>query len=314
MRIVFLGTGDIGLPSLEHLLTATSHEVVAVVTQPDKPVGRKQVLTPPAVKVRALEAGIPVLQPQRLRTPENVAALAEYQADVFVVVAYGQILSRQVLDLPRLACLNIHASILPRHRGASPIQAAIREGDAESGVTIMWMDEGLDTGPILLQDCFPLSADETGGSLHDRLAQLAPASLDKALALIEAGHAPKIPQDNSQSTHCKKLEREHGHLDWQRPAEELERLIRAYQPWPGTFARLPGGERPLQLKILKASLGDGFTPTDSDPSTVSEQGGRLWVTCGSGALELESVQLEGRKPMSAAEFLRGQRLDGIRLL
>lgn len=314
MRIVFLGTGEIGLPSLEHLLTATSHQVVAVVTQPDKPVGRKLVLTPPAVKVRALESGIPVLQPQRLRAPEQVAALAEYQADVFVVVAYGQILSRQVLDLPRLACLNIHASILPRHRGASPIQAAIREGDAESGITIMWMDEGLDTGPILLQDRFTLNPDETGGSLHDRLAQLAPASLDKALALIEAGQAPKIPQDSVLSTHCKKLEREHGHLDWQRPAAELERLIRAYQPWPGTFARVPVGDKLLQLKVLKASLDAGSAPAGSGPGTVSEHDGLLWVSCGSGALQLLVVQLEGRKPMSAAEFIRGQRLNGTKLL
>ncbi|WP_038160270.1 methionyl-tRNA formyltransferase [Verrucomicrobium sp. BvORR106] len=311
MRIVFLGTGDIGLPSLEHLLTATSHEVVAVVTQPDKPVGRKQVLTPPAVKVRALEAGIPVLQPQRLRTPENVAALAEYQADVFVVVAYGQILSRQVLDLPRLACLNIHASILPRHRGASPIQAAIREGDAESGVTIMWMDAGLDTGPILLQDCFPLNPEETGGSLHDRLAQLAPSSLDKALALIETGTAPKIPQDNDLSTHCKKLEREHGHLDWQRPAAELERLIRAYQPWPGTFSRLPVGDKLLQLKVLRAQVADASSPA-ADPGALQIAQGRLFVSCGDGALELLDVQLEGRKPMPARDFLRGQgALEGV---
>jgi methionyl-tRNA formyltransferase len=304
MRIVFLGTGEIGLPSLEHLLTATSHEVVAVVTQPDKPVGRKQVLTPPAVKVRALAAGLPVLQPQRLRSAENVAALAEFAADVFVVVAYGQILSRQVLDLPRLACLNIHASLLPKYRGASPIQAAIREGDAESGVTIMWMDEGLDTGPILLQDRFALAVDETGGSLHDRLAQSAPAVLDRALALLESGQAPKIPQDNDRSSHCKKLEREHGHLDWQRPAEELERLIRAYQPWPGTFARLAGGERPLQIKVLQASIVESFSETAA-PGTVRVDGSRLLVACGDKALELREVQMEGRKQMSGADFVRG---------
>ena len=305
MRIVFLGTGDIGLPSLEHLLTATSHEVVAVVTQPDKPVGRKQVLTPPAIKVRALAAGVPVLQPQRLRSPEPVAELAQYEADVFVVVAYGQILSRTVLDLPRLACLNIHASILPVHRGASPIQAAIREGDAESGITIMWMDEGLDTGPILLQDCFPLAPDETGGSLHERLAQLAPSSLDRALALLEAGTAPKIPQDDALSTHCRKLEREHGHLDWTRPAEELERLIRAYQPWPSTFSRLPGGERPLQLKVIRAGVAPSFSE-DAVPGTVCVEGSRLLVACGDKALELSEVQLEGRKQMSGPDFLRGK--------
>lgn len=306
MRLVFLGTGDIGLPSLEHLLTSGHHEVVAVVTQPDKPVGRRQELTPPAVKVRALAAGLPVLQPVKLRDATQVAALAAFQADVFVVVAYGQILSKAVLDLPKKGCLNIHASLLPRHRGASPIQAAIREGDPESGITIMWMDEGLDTGDILLQERLALAPEETGGSLHDRLALLAPSVLERALGQIEDGTAPRLPQDPALATHCRKLEREHGHLDWYRPAPELERLIRAYQPWPGTFTRLHSGGKSLQLKIRKAIL---TAPTDSPAlaaGSVFAKDGRLWVGCGDGVLELKELQLEGRKTMPVADFLRGQ--------
>jgi methionyl-tRNA formyltransferase len=314
MRLVFLGTGEIGLPVLESLLTSPRHEVLAVVTQPDKPVGRKQVLTAPAVKVRALAAGLPVLQPRKLREPASMAELAAYPADVFVVVAYGQMLPKAVLDLPRLACLNIHASLLPRHRGASPIQAAIREGDTESGLTIMWMDEGLDTGDILVQDRFNLAPEETGGSLHDRLAQLAPSTLEKALSLLEQGQAPKIPQEHTLSTHCRKLEREHGRLDWSRPATELERLIRAYQPWPGTFCLYPAGEKPLQLKVFRAGIVP-WEGTPAAPGTTAVAGGRLVVACGEGALQLHQVQLEGRKPMPVADFLRGQGVpQDLRLL
>ncbi|MEY4485360.1 MAG: hypothetical protein RL693_2812, partial [Verrucomicrobiota bacterium] len=253
MRIVFLGTGDIGLPSLEALLHSRTCELVAVVTQPDKPVGRKQVLTAPEVKTRALAAGVPVLQPERIR--HSVEELAALNADVFVVVAYGQLLPATVLSLPLQGCLNIHASLLPKHRGASPIQAAIREGDQESGITIMWMDEGLDTGDILLQDAFEIAPDETGGSLHDRLATLAPHSLAKALTLIGEGTAPRMPQNHATSTHCRKLEREHGHLDWKHSAVELERLIRAYTPWPGTYSliSLPDGKT-LHLKISRTRV------------------------------------------------------------
>src|SRR5436190_12796807 len=181
MRLVFLGTGEIGLPSLEALLAFGRHEVVAVVTQPDKPVGRKMVLTPPQVKVRAQAAGIPVLQPERIR--HAVQELTDLRADVFVVVAYGQILPRTVLAIPKLACLNIHASLLPRHRGAAPIQAAIRDGDAETGVTIMWMNEGLDTGDILLMENIAIAPGDTGGTLHNKLATLARHALLRALDL-----------------------------------------------------------------------------------------------------------------------------------
>lgn len=312
MRLIFLGTGDIGLPSLEALLQSSQHQVLAVVTQPDKPVGRKQVLTPPTIKVRAVEAGLPVFQPTRLRRDEaTLAALAAYQADAFVVVAYGQILPREVLDMPRLACLNIHASLLPRHRGASPIQAAIREGDAESGITIMWMDEGLDTGDILLQHRVPIAADETGGSLHDKLALIAPAALDEALALLADGRAPKIPQDPHAFTHCRKLERGDGRIDWSAEATAIERLIRAYTPWPGTFCQLASGE---MLKIHQAKIVDA---AEACPvaGTVIAAAPHLQIACGNGVLQLNEVQLEGRKRMAAADFVRGHGLQvGDRLL
>jgi methionyl-tRNA formyltransferase len=316
LRIAFLGTGDIGLPSLEALLTKQGHdhEVVAVITQPDKPVGRKQVLTPPEVKVRALAAGVPVLQPERIRT--EVEKLKELQADVFVVIAYGQILPRTVLEIPRLGCLNVHASLLPRHRGASPIQAAIREGDAETGVTIMWMDEGLDTGDILLPVPIPIEPTDTGGVLHDKLAALAPEGLIRALAMVEEGTAPHIKQDDALSTHSRKLERAHGKLDWTRPARELELLIRSYNPWPGTYCLVPartGSENAeaapaLQLKVHQATVVPDAEACPS-PGTILRADTHLLVSCGRGVLDLTEVQLEGRKRMSARDFLQGSAVE-----
>lgn len=304
MRVLFIGTGDIGLPALDWLLASPQHEVVGVVTQPDKPAGRKLVLTPPAVKVRALAAGIPVLQPQRIR--QAVEDLQALKPDVAVVVAYGQILPRSVLDLPRLACLNIHASLLPRHRGASPIQAAIREGDAETGVSIMFMDEGLDTGDVLLTDALPILPEDTGGRLHDRLAQAAPASLQRALDLLAGGTPPRTPQDNRLATHCGKLRREDGHLDWSLGAEELERRVRAYQPWPGTFARLPGGA-PLKVHRVSVVPGGEACPLPGTLVGADPKGG-LIVACGHGLLRLEEVQAEGGRRLPAADFLRGHPL------
>lgn len=301
MRLLFIGTGDIGLPSLEWLMATPKHELVGVVTQPDKPAGRRLVLTPPLVKVRALEAGLPVLQPPRIR--HVIEELRAFEADVAIVAAYGQLLPPAVLQTPRLGCLNLHASLLPRHRGASPIQAAIREGDAETGITVMYMDEGLDTGDILLMERTPVLAEDTGGSLHDRLAALAPVALERALDLLEAGTAPRIPQNPALATHCGKLRREDGRLDWSRPAVDLERLIRAYQPWPGTQAVLEGQS---VLKIHRASAlpeADACalpgTVVGADPKTG-------WtVACGSGLLRLEEVQESGGRRLPATDFLHG---------
>lgn len=306
MRVLFIGAGDIGLPSLRWLIESPKHAVAAVAAQPDKPAGRKQILTPPQTKVIAQAAGIPVLQPPRIR--DAVAELAALRPDVAVVVAYGQILSREVLAVPRHGCLNIHASLLPKYRGASPVQAAIREGDAETGVTIMFMDEGLDTGDILLADRLPIAANETGGSLHDKLAALAPHSLERALDLLAAGEAPRIPQDSSLATKVGKLSREHGRIDWRRPAAEIERMIRAYNPWPGAFCSLPGDSelaKPAHLKIHAASLIDGEACPQPGAVVAADARSGIIVSCGSGLLRLDEVQAEGGKRLKTEEFLRG---------
>jgi methionyl-tRNA formyltransferase len=306
MRLVFIGSGDIGLPSLEALLTSREHELVAVVTQPDKPVGRSQVLTPSRIKASALAAGVPVLQPEKIRNA--VEELSALNADVFVVVAYGQILPRQILQIPHKACLNIHASLLPRHRGASPIQAAIREGDAETGITIMWMDEGLDTGDVLLMERTAITTADTGGILHDRLAEMAPDALRRALEMIASDKAPRVPQDHATATVTRKLEREHGRIDWNQSAEKIAALVRAYDPWPGTFCFLSVGDgKKLHLKIWRASA---VATAEACPvgGTIIRADEKLLVSCGSGVIELSEVQLEGRKRMSALDFLRGHSL------
>lgn len=303
MRVLFIGTGDIGLPSLEWLINTPKHEVVGVVTQPDKPVGRKQVLTPPQVKVRALAAGIPVLQPPKIR--HAVEELKAFNPDVAVVVAYGQILSRAVLDVPRLACLNIHASLLPRHRGAAPIQAAIRDGDWESGITIMFMDEGLDTGDMLLMERLPITPEDTGGRLHDKLALLAPSALEPALDLLAAGKAPREKQDESKVTHVRKLTRQDGRLDWNKPAIELERLVRAFTPWPGTSCLLNGA----QMKVHRVQAIAEAQACPAPGTIVSADANGILVSCGSGLLNLTEVQIEGGKRLAASEFLRGHPLQ-----
>lgn len=306
MRLVYLGSGDIGLPTLRAL--ATAHEVAAVVTQPDQPAGRGNQLREPPVKTLAKELGLPVLQPERVRRPEAVEALRALAAEVFVVFAYGQILPRSVLELPRLAPLNIHASLLPRWRGAAPIQAAIRAGDATSGHTIMFMDAGLDTGDILLQRAFPLAPDETGGSLHDKLAALAPSCILEALELLAAGRAPRSPQAHALSTLAPKLERPDGRVDWLLPAEELSRRVRAFDPWPGSFTTLPDGRT---LKLF------GAQPTDDTGlagTVLAQRGDGVVVACGRGALVLQEFQVEGKRRLRGRDLCNGGILrPGLRL-
>src|SRR5438046_10614021 len=223
MRILFIGTGEIGLPTLRMLSNWREHKLVGVVTQPDKPAGRDQRLTSPSPKqaVQDLGLDLPVLQPDLIKSLESVAASRALKPDVIVVMAYGQILPCDVLETPRVSCLNLHASVLPRWRGAAPIQAAIAAGDCETGITAMYMDEGLDTGDILLQRDVEILPNETGGALHDRLAQIAPEVLLEALRLVAAGNAPRIPQDNARATYAPKLKREHGLIDWSESAEAI---------------------------------------------------------------------------------------------
>src|SRR5205807_2160425 len=224
MRIVFIGTGEIGVPTLQALLRS-EHEIVAAVTQPDKPVGRAQLVEPSAIK-KALTGGaaggrplsLPILQPARIKERQAIEEIRALKPDVIVVMAYGQILPRDVLEIPKVACLNLHASLLPRWRGAAPIQAAIAAGDSQTGITVMYMDEGLDTGDIMLARTIDIRRDESGGSLHDRLAQMAPDALLDSLGLLGSGSAPRIQQDNSLATYAPKLKREDGRIDWSEPA------------------------------------------------------------------------------------------------
>ncbi len=297
MRLAFIGTGDIGVPTLRSLLQSTEHELVGVVTQPDKPAGRSQKLTAPPIKAALADSVIPILQPERIKSPETIKAIREWNADVIVVMAYGQILPRALLDLPRLACLNLHASLLPRHRGAAPIQAALIAGDRETGITVMYVDEGLDTGDILLQSRLAILPNETGGMLHDRLGKLAPSALREALQHLARGTAPRIPQNSAIATYAPKLKRDDGKIDWSEPAELIERKIRAFNPWPGAFMRLAG----RNLKIFSATTID----LNGKPGEILPTENGFSVAAGKAALSLGEVQLEGKKRVSAEEFLRG---------
>jgi methionyl-tRNA formyltransferase len=303
MRILFIGTGEIGLPTLRSLLESPRDEVIGVVTQPDKPVGRAQRIEASPIKTEVATRSLPVMQPARIRDPNAIAEIRALDPDVIVVMAYGQILPRDLLEIPRVACLNLHASLLPRHRGAAPIQAAIAAGDVETGITVMYMDEGLDTGDILLQSCLTILPNESGGSLHDRLAALAPGALRAALDQLTAGTAPRTPQDPSRATYAPKLERGNGRIDWSEPAQTIERKIRAFDPWPGAFTPLVDATgKSRHLKIFRTTVVAGGR---SEAGAVSRPNGELIVSAGEGALRLEEVQLEGKRRMSAAEFFRG---------
>jgi methionyl-tRNA formyltransferase len=298
MRIVFIGTGEIGVPTLQALLKL-EHEVVGVVTQPDKPVGRSQLIEPPPIKNALSGTNIPVLQPARIKDRQAIEEIRALRPDVIVVMAYGQILPRGVLEIPEIACLNLHASLLPRWRGAAPIQAAIPAGDRETGITVMYMDEGLDAGDILLQRTIDILPGDTGGSLHDRLAEIASAALFESLQMLARGAAPRTPQDNTCATYAPKLKREDGKIDWSDAAELIERKIRAFNPWPGAFMEFDR----RNLKIFSAII----VPIHGTPGEILRSENELVVAAGEEALSLCEVQLEGKRRMTAAEFLRGHR-------
>jgi methionyl-tRNA formyltransferase len=312
MRVVFMGTGEIGLPALRWLLETPGYDVIAAVTQPDKPVGRKQELRASAIKLLASERRVPVLQPVKMRAPEAVAEIAALKADVIVVMAYGQILPKAVLDAPGLACLNLHASILPKYRGAAPIQAAIEAGDRTSGITVIYMAEGLDTGDILLIRETPIRRRETGGSLHDRLAFVAADAIADALRLLAAGTAPRVPQNGAAATYAAKLSRENGAIDWTASQTAIDRRIRAMNPWPAAHTTLPTPQGPRQLKIFSCIPLRRTNGPAGEVLRADERG--LLVGAGVGAVLLGDVQLEGKRRMSAGEFLRGHPVaTGVRL-
>ena len=298
-----MGSGDIGLPSLRWLGSAPNIQLVGVVTQPDKPVGRSQKLTAPPTKELADRFGVPVLQPAKVRKPEPLAEIKALLPDLIVVMAYGQILPKTLLEMPTIACVNLHASLLPRHRGAAPIQAAILAGDRETGITSMHMAEGLDTGDIILQHSIPIQHRETGGSLHDRLAELGPAILGETIDQLAAGTAPRVKQDESQANYAPKLDRDSGRIDWTQPAFYLDRLVRAMNPWPGAYTVLDLSGSLLRLKLHRALPIHRLT---GPPGTVIHHVRRgIVVATGEGSLLLLEVQLEGKRRMSATEFLRG---------
>lgn len=295
-QIVFMGTPHFAVPILTQLIA--HHEVIGVVTQPDRPAGRNQQVQASPVKEVASTAGIPIFQPEKLRRPEAITELRKWQPDVYVVAAFGQILPQAVLDIPRMGSINVHASLLPRWRGAAPIQAAIRAGDNESGVTIMKMDAGLDTGPILSMRAIALSERETGASLHDKLSELGATLLIETLPGYLDGSVQPRPQPDEGITYAPTIKKEEGRLDWTQPAQVLERLIRAFTPWPGTFSLWNG----QPLKVLAAEVDPG----QAEPGKVIRHGDGAAVGTGKDLLVLKEVQLAGRKAMPASEFIRGQ--------
>ena len=299
MRIVFMGTPDFSVPVLEALVQE-GHEVVQVVTQPDKPKGRgKSVLMTP-VKEKALALGLPVWQPERIRRPEAVEQLKELAPDVIVVVAFGQILSRQVLDIPRLGCVNVHASLLPKYRGAAPIQWAILDGETCTGVTTMLMDEGIDTGDMLEKMEVPIAPDETGGSLHDKLSRAGAELIRSTLRRLEAGTLVPEPQTEEGTCYARMLTKTMGEIDWNMDAAAIERLIRGLNPWPSAYTHLDG----RTLKIWKAQVREG-NPEGVCGQIVETGRDSISVKTGNGVLVLQEVQLEGKKRMDAGAFLRG---------
>jgi len=311
MRVVFLGTGEIAIPTFRRLIEGGPKPSL-LVTQPDRPVGRHQVLTPPLIKELAVAAGIPVSQPERVREPAACEEIAAHRPEVIVVMAYGQILPQRLLDIPSLACINLHASLLPRHRGAACIQGAIDAGDAETGMTVMHVAMKLDSGDLILDHRTPIGPEDTGGVVHDRLAEMGPDALIEALEALAAGDAPRRVQDEAQVSYIGKLGREDGRLDWSWPATRLERRIRAYDPWPGTFTTFADHETRRRLKVFpQTALAEG-AGKPGEVLAIDVDG--LLVACGEGALRIATVQPDGSRKMAGGEFARGGRVTvGTRL-
>jgi methionyl-tRNA formyltransferase len=299
-----MSSAEIGLPTLRWLTRSPKVHLVGLVTQPDKPVGRSQLLTAPAPKRLAGSSGIPVLQPVRVRKPEALANIAALQPDLIVVMAYGQILPKALLELPRVACVNLHASLLPRHRGASPIQSAILAGDSVSGITVMYVAEGLDTGDVLLEKSLPIRRRETAGTLHDRLAALAPEALEPALDLLIRGETPRTPQAEDHATYAGKLDRDSGLVQWTESSWQIDRLVRAMSPWPGAYTTISfAGSVTRRLKLHRVLPMHRRMGAPGEVLDHVRRG--LIVGTRTGSILLLEVQLEGKRRMSASEFVHG---------
>lgn len=302
MRIVFMGTPDFAVGSLQALCESGKHEILAVVTQPDRPKGRGNKLLQTPVKEYALAQGLTVYQPQKVKTPEFVELLHELQPELIVVAAFGQFLSKEILELPKYGCINVHASLLPKYRGAAPIQYAIIKGEKESGVTIMQMDIGMDTGAMLDKVVVPIAENTTMGELHDALREQGAALLLQVIDKIAAGTAVAEPQDNEQATYATLLDRSMEHIDWSKTAQEVHNLIRGFNPAPSTFTKLPNGK---SLKIWGSKMTDKNSAAAA--GTVIETGKHsFFVACGEGVLEITEVQPESKKRMPAQVFLNGR--------
>ncbi len=314
MRIVMMATGDIAIPSFHALLR--EGELVGLITQPDRPVGRHQELTPPRIKLCAQDAGVPVFQPERMREAAAVEQLRALEPDVVVVMAYGQILSQEVIDVPRVACINAHASLLPRHRGAACIQAAIEAGDDETGITIMHVVKKLDAGDIICQSAIELSGTETAESLHDDLAELAPAALISAIEALASGCCESREQDENLMTYAPKLLRADGRIDWAQPSFQVARKIRAYHSWPGTFTLYPsvksGGDKMLKIYPPVEVFSRYRKPVGTVAGEVLEAGPEgMLVSCGGrngGAIRIKTLQPTGAGKMNAECFFAGPKM------
>ena len=310
LRIVFAGTPEFSVPALQALHDA-GHSIVAVYTQPDRPAGRGREVASSAVKQRALALGVPVEQPPTLKLPDAQQRLAAYAPDLMVVVAYGLILPQAVLDIPRLGCLNIHGSLLPRWRGAAPIQRAVLAGDERTGISIMLMDAGLDTGPELLRRELTIGPHETGGELHDRLAPLGAQAIVEAVQGWAAGTLRAMPQPAAGATYAVKIRKDEARIDWTRTADEIDRQVRAFNPWPVAETRL-GGEQVRIWEACPVTAENAAEPHAAPGTVLKAPAGRLVVATGGGLLELLTVQFPGRKPLKARDILNSRPLGGER--
>ena len=319
MKIVFMGTPDFAVPALKALAESAKHEVSLVVTQPDRPRGRSGKPAPSDVKLCAEQYGIPVFQPEKVREEAAVERLRRENADIFVVAAFGQLLPKTILEMPRFGCINIHGSLLPAYRGAAPVQWAVLDGQKEAGDTIMQMNEGLDTGDILMQESIPLSADETAGSLYDKLSSMGGPLLLKALDAIEAGTVTPVPQEDSGTHYAKMLRKEMGNIDWTKSAEEIGRLVRGLNPWPSAYTHWNGKMLKIwmaepvtqeELSALGCDEKNGMDLKEAQPGTVMiVTKDTLMVQTGDGLLALTELQMEGKKRMPVQAFLMGCRMQ-----
>ena len=309
LRIVFAGTPEFSVPALE-AIASSDHELVGVITNPDRPAGRGKKPRPPAVKKAAVDRQVPVYQPDSMKGDEPLERLRSWEPDVMVVAAYGQILPASILDVPTYGCINIHASLLPKFRGAAPINRAIIEGESESGITIMKMDEGLDTGPMLLKGSLPIGPRMTAGDLHDALAQLGSSLIVDALDRLVDGDLSETPQDDEKASYAPKMSTEDGRIDWSESVERVANLIRGVNPWPGAFSQFDRDEGADRVKFHRAHPVEnredkpGGTVLRADPKA-----GELWIACGDGAVAIDRIQAPGRRAMEIGDFLNGYPLQ-----